>query len=275
MTTLPSPPADANPSDDLVAGGDEDWARAMLCQDLQVLSELTDIGMGLARGLRRQAEGAADAGVVTQGDISLAYGRVSRAVRLTVALRARLIGELRNLERSLAHGGTWDGQTARTARTERVERIVQRIAAADGDGDADGVERVSEACERLEDDDLYDDVMTQPVSVLVARICEALGLAPDWPRLAGEPWARAELASGAVGPPLADLGSASSLDLALGPALDLASDAVQARAGPAEPEGPADIDLPERGEGLERIEPGGPSRRPLPRHGIPGSVWLA
>ena len=46
-------------------------------------------------------------------------------------------------------------------------------------------------------------MLSRPISELIALICQDLGLAPDWPQLAEEAWAKAEIASGAAGAPLA------------------------------------------------------------------------
>ncbi len=64
-----------------------------------------------------------------------------------------------------------------------------------GDGDA---------VERLEDLDIYGDGQTLPVSGMIDRLCEDLGLDPDWDRMAEEGWARAEIRSGKAGSPPTD-----------------------------------------------------------------------
>lgn len=88
-------------------------------------------------------------------------------------------------------------------RKDRVERIVGRVA-DNGARDRDEVERLmDEALERLEDEDLYGEIVTRPMGELVAALCRDLGLDPDWASLAQEPWALAEIASGAAGSPFA------------------------------------------------------------------------
>jgi hypothetical protein len=75
----------------------------------------------------------------------------------------------------------------------RVERIVERVARAACGDDDDRIDRlVAEAGERLDDDDIYGDLLAHSVGELVALICRDLGLDPDWGRLSQEAWARAE-----------------------------------------------------------------------------------
>ena len=51
---------------------------------------------------------------------------------------------------------------------------------------------VHETAERLDDDDIFGDVLTRPVGELVSLICRDLGLEPDWARLGEEAWAKEE-----------------------------------------------------------------------------------
>ena len=144
--------------------------------------------------------------------VALAYARVARAVRQSVLLQSRLIQDLKALEDGAAHEVAASEAQADEARFEReeerklrVERIVGRVAKAAG-GDEEQVEAlVAEAGERLDDDGLYAHVMSRPVSEIVADICRDLGLDPDWPRLAEEAWAKAEIESGAAGWPFVAL----------------------------------------------------------------------
>ncbi len=80
----------------------------------------------------------------------------------------------------------------------RVEAIVERIAKGKAKNDEEKVDRlIREAGERLDDEDIYGDVLERPVGELVALICRDLGLDPDWTRLAEEAWAQEEIRIGA------------------------------------------------------------------------------
>jgi hypothetical protein len=201
---LPSCPAD-----------EADWARAYAMRQLQMLGELAEIGLDVARAVERQASGSGQesgmpaAPAVFQGDLALAYSRVSRAVRLTLMLQSKLIEDLKAADKA---GAEVDAEAAKDeARSDpayqkkvRVEAIVERVIRAERPDDAETLDTLmTDACERLDDEDVYGDLMERPVSELVARICKDLGLTPDWAELAEELWAVREVQSGRPGWPLA------------------------------------------------------------------------
>ena len=86
------------PDDDLAPDlSDEDRAKARAGERAAMLQRLADIGMDMAEALaeelgeRRRAKADEQAGErVSVADLSLAYNRVARAVRQTLALEARL-----------------------------------------------------------------------------------------------------------------------------------------------------------------------------------------
>jgi hypothetical protein len=208
-TLLETPQGDAP-----VSAGAGDWARPLLERQLSLVGELAELGLNVARSIERQAtapasddgsdDGSAHDGAAPPvlGDIGLAYARVARAVRLTVMLQSKLIEGLQALDRGETDSARW----LRECDTKkRVERIVERVIRAEHD-DEEVVDHLTrEGAERLDEDDIYGDVLTRPVSETVAVICRALGLAPDWAHLAEEAWAQEEMASGAAGSPLAAL----------------------------------------------------------------------
>ena len=195
----PAPPADAAS------------LRGRMERQLTVLGRLAEAGLNLALAIERQAttEGAAP---VVAGDVALAYARVSRAVRLSVALQAKVIKDLQALDQAAAsrlYGQTVNAERERQRlaeqRQDRVQRIVERVIAAEV-ADAAEVDRLAEAAsERLEHDDIYGDLAKRPVGEIIALICRDLDLSPDWTRLAAEAWAQEEIESGAAGSPFAAL----------------------------------------------------------------------
>jgi hypothetical protein len=206
MTAPPPPAATTTPADD---------PRALIVRQLQVLGELAELGLELARAIARPAiaetappEAPPESPAAPQavkGDVCLAFARAARAVRLTIALQSRLIADLRALDEVLERHRKAGPIIATTERKQCVRRIVQRVIDAEI-GDADEYHRLAaEARERLESDEIYGDVLTRPVGELVAMICRDLGLSPDWPGLAQEAWAQDEIASGQVGSPFIPL----------------------------------------------------------------------
>lgn len=94
LVTAPAPQGD-----EAAPAGAEAQARGLIQRQLAVLGRLAEAGLNIALAVERQATAAepateaepADTVQVVQGDVALAYGRVSRAVRLTIALQARLV----------------------------------------------------------------------------------------------------------------------------------------------------------------------------------------
>jgi hypothetical protein len=189
-----------------------------------------------AKGRREAAND--DRPKIFEGDLALGISRVARAIRLTCAMHSLLTdgdaqgagkgaGEAADGARTNLTVRFVGGDSDRRAdRKAEVGAIVRRLAEADLDGIDDdagdggegaerpeqaerpeGAERVErlvrEAAERMDEVETFGDILARPLSEFVEVICREVGLAPDWARLAGEPWARAELAGGAVGAPLA------------------------------------------------------------------------
>jgi hypothetical protein len=155
-------------------------------------------------------------------DAAMAFSRVARAVRMTGLLQAKLI---RDMDEALARAAAAkspeeliDEASEEAMRLDpeghmrkfRVERIFERVAKAECGKDEDRIDRLCiEAGERLDDEDLYGDLLERPVGELVALLCRDLGLDPDWSRLAEEAWAREEITSG-TWPPSPSRGSLRS-----------------------------------------------------------------
>jgi len=169
-------------------------------RQLQRLDRLAGAGMELVEALVAQAKGSGPR--VVEGDLGLAYSRVSRAVRLAVLLHHQL-------SQGAVDPVTTAEEAARTAAAEhkkahiaRAVRIIERVAmdhcrikpSKAGD-------YAYTARERLEDDDIHALVASRPIGELVALLCRELGLEPNWDALEQEAWAQAEIASGAAGSP--------------------------------------------------------------------------
>jgi len=184
--------------------------RALIERQLRLLGELAELGLNIARAVERQATGGATceatsqatgAAQVVTGDVSLAYARVARAVRLTVALQSALMRDLQALDEVTERHLKGGRSNAAQRRKARVRRILDRVIEAEVADAAEGERLAGEARERLEHDDIYGDVLSKPVGEIVALVCRDLGLSPDWSRLAQEAWAQEEIAGGQAGSP--------------------------------------------------------------------------
>jgi hypothetical protein len=193
----------------LAAAAAEAPPRALIQRQLAVLGRVAEAGLAIALAVERQAlaaeavpaaaaEGAgSQAPRLALADAALAYGRVSRAVRLTIALQARVLKDLQAVDevagrmaRAAQSLAEQSARQDRVARKARVERIVERLIREEAADEAQGDRLTEEAYERLEDDDIYGDLATRPVREIIAQICRDLGLSPDWSRLAQEAWAQ-------------------------------------------------------------------------------------
>jgi hypothetical protein len=190
-TLLPAP--EAAPA--LAADAPEDL-RPAIARQLQRLEELADLGLAAGRAVVRQAETETPP---PAAEIALAYSRVSRAVRLTLMLQSKL------MESKGEEAERRDLSTPEYQRKARVESIFARVADAQAEDQDTADAMIVEAGERLDDEDLYGDLMEHPLSEIVDRLCKDFDLDPDWPRLSQELWARREAESDEVGEPLIPL----------------------------------------------------------------------
>ena len=226
-----------NPAPNLSEEDDDDapaWARRHLC----MLVDLGDMGMVLARNLVRRAAAeteAAEAGEAQDApagrgpviDPALSFTRISRAVRLTIALEARMRREIEagvfgpaNDDASARQEEfmTPDGQIDYLAIQRRMHplihgetdyetrRAVEETIEA-STRDPDEVKRLkAELKERLEEEDPEDIFFNRthwPIGEAIALICQDLGLDPDWDRWENRPWARQEAERSPPGSPYA------------------------------------------------------------------------
>jgi hypothetical protein len=170
---------------------------------LRLLEELSEIGMALARGLRDQAQAEVidgDAAAPRRRDPADAFARLSRAVRLTLALEAKTDQALKDLRAGVAPAR--EEQRARAAERARLARVEDQDVRRDqvfdlvfdaakaeiDDNEAFG--EVFEALtERLDEDEAYDDLLERPLREIVERLCHDLDLTPDWSRWQDDGWA--------------------------------------------------------------------------------------
>ena len=171
-----------------------DFARPVLERQLAELSTLADIGMEIAEGLRRLVAQATEpeAEPVDPVAVTLAFSRVSRAVRLTFALQTEVIDKLRGVgriedyEARLASRDAAPAPAAVDVEEQRLRARKDDIAATvtgiidekhKGAEGGEAHERcIREATERLKDADDLGDILARPFDEIIAQICRDLGL---------------------------------------------------------------------------------------------------
>ena len=144
----------------------------------RILAELSELGLALARDLQVRALAADD--VKTAGELSLAFHRVSRSVRQTLALEARLDRDRLRQDRE-ARADTERAKTTRAKRRKaQVKAAVERCIWSEVEGD-EAERLVDELDDRLEEDALSDMFAGEdPIEAHIARICIELGVtAPE------------------------------------------------------------------------------------------------
>ncbi|MGB8843592.1 MAG: hypothetical protein WCC64_21280 [Aliidongia sp.] len=187
---------------------------------LGMLREMAEMGMEMARDVRDQAvaEPAPEPPAKPSRDsdaLARAFARLTRAVRIAIALHTRLEedhrrqGEASAADR--ARRATEARDQHRAYQRDKVKRVIDATldaAAGDDDDDAgeDGNERErleDEWRERLLDFDDYALGGTRSIGEIIARICRDLGVTPDWTRWVDADWARDEMATKPPGSPYA------------------------------------------------------------------------
>jgi len=138
----------------------------------RVLTELSEIGMALARGVKARAEEASS--LKEAEALALAFHRIARSVRLTLALESKLARERFEIVRR-------EEARVRLRAMERCKQVraaVSRDVWAETEGEA-AEALIEELEERLETDALFEEFLDGPVEAAIARIRQDLGLAAN------------------------------------------------------------------------------------------------
>jgi CRISPR/Cas system CSM-associated protein Csm2 small subunit len=181
-----------------------DAAEARAKLRFEVLGELTQIGMGLARDVGRQAAEPADPDAPPV-DLGLQFSRIARAVRQTVALEAKFDSEREARQAKAEADRAAETRLRGIRRKTRVGDIVERII----DEESDSERLIETLSERLEDAD-DTDFADRPLGEIVAAICRDLGVTVDWTLWEEQPWAAEALGAEGTDAPPPDLPAAAN-----------------------------------------------------------------
>jgi hypothetical protein len=204
-----------------------------------MLRELGEMGMEMARALRAEvrarAEAADDAGESPRSvaELGLAFSRVARAVRQTLALEVRL--EEDRQARALADDGAsrWTSEAQDAA--ARVRAAIARAVGADGAeaDDADSEDLQSDLGDGSDAERGGGFSPDRPLAEVIAGVCGDLGLERDLSL-----WADDEVAAERAAPGAPDASPARTQPMAAGGArAETDARGTTATPGPAEARG--------------------------------------
>ena len=156
----------------------------------RTLRQLVAIGMDMARMLQDQAReaSACDPGVIGP-DLSLRFHRISRSIRMSLAL-----------DDKLADGFQDRAKERKAAQLTERKALAKEAVSRQVDRDTPDRDLHRERSDRIEREDL-EDFSDKPVSEIIAIICADLGITPDWQAWSLEPWAIAERRTEVPGSP--------------------------------------------------------------------------
>ena len=176
--------------DDLTAPSDDDIDAERAEWRARTLRQLVAIGMDMARMLQDQAReaSACDPGVIGP-DLSLRFHRISRSIRMSLALDAKLVA---GFQAEIKERKAADLTERKALAKEAVSRQVDR--------DTPDRDLHRERSDRIEREDL-EDFSDKPVSEIISIICADLGIIPDWQAWSLEPCAMEERRTHVPGSP--------------------------------------------------------------------------
>jgi phosphate-selective porin len=138
------------------------------------LAELTELGLSLARDLHACA--LAEPDPKTKAETALAFHRVSRSVRQSMALEARLKRDLARQDREGRAEAVQATETRVRTRRAQVGAAMERLIWTEAENDEEAERLVDELGEHLDEAALHPDFADDPVEVHVARLRADLGL---------------------------------------------------------------------------------------------------
>jgi hypothetical protein len=191
-----APPPSATQDPDPNPDGAEIFAQSpdRAAERFAMLRELADIGMEIARALQSEVRARAETAVEDEApqsvaELGLAFSRVSRAVRQTLALEARLEDE--RLDREQAAKVAEDAQSRSNSEMSeagaRVKAKLLRLLYPDHERDHQwDDEDVEDLSDEPDDERGEGFVSDRPAADVVAGVCGDLGIEPDLSLWVGE-----------------------------------------------------------------------------------------
>ena len=213
---LPPPAYQGEPSVESLT--EAECARAD--RRITYLDEIADLIMELARAQQRKAlaqlEAAPEAaveGAPRERDAAAGFLASARAVRVTLALQAKLQAGVNVRRLELVYEQTLRGEARRKQREvdelvqqSDVEEACTQVIRGEAGDRPDLDQLVEDGQEAVYENWSERDYGRRSTGAIVAEVCETLGIAVDWSRWEGEDWAVEETGNGDEGSPFAKAG---------------------------------------------------------------------
>jgi hypothetical protein len=152
-----------------------DAAHIERLQD-EALAQLLELGMEAAREAHARLMASEDSKALA--DCALAFNRVSRSVRQTAALQAKVARARKHRDRDDATDAQRADAVRISRRKDQVKATVERLIWTEAEGGE--AERLESHLEDLvAEDALYDGFLAQPVEIYIARLRQDLGLSAE------------------------------------------------------------------------------------------------
>ncbi len=160
--------------------------RIEVAEDAEILCELAQIGMRLVRLVEANAQArAAQDPAADLGRVDQAFAKLSRSIRLTLALKAKLADSA--AKRDAAIEGEERAQQADASR-RHWQKVKLKFAVADTLEALDAEHLLADLRERLEDPDIAADLATRTMGEMVASVCDDLGIGINRAVWRGKGW---------------------------------------------------------------------------------------
>ena len=145
---------------------------------LRILAELAEIGMELVQHVQRQV---LDEDVPPGADPVLAFARLAKAVRQTVALEAKVALGGFSAAPPIARGAAKPEGAFRSWNGKSKAKVRQFVEAAitSGAEPGDAEDLLRDLDERLDDPEYGDEMADRPIGMIVALICGAMEVKVD------------------------------------------------------------------------------------------------
>ncbi len=152
---------------DPARGTGAESARIEAAEDSEMLRELAQIGMRLVRLVEANAQArAAQDPAADLGRVDQAFAKLSRSIRLTLALKAKLADSAAKRE------STVEADASRL----RWQKVKLKYAVAETLEALDAEHLLADLHERLEDPDIAADLALRTMGEMVASVCDDLGI---------------------------------------------------------------------------------------------------